>query len=51
MGLNPKKTFISRKVKAKQLRAAKKAEEVFDRQSHKLQRNRHKAKSRKKAMY
>jgi len=51
LGLNPKAAFISRKLKAKQLRAAKKAEEAFDRQSHKLQRNRQKAKSRKKANY
>ena len=51
LGLNPKKAFISRKLKAKQLRAAKKAEDAFDRQSHKLQRNRHKSKSKKKANY
>ena len=51
LGLTPKQVFVSRKLKAKQSRAAKRAEEVFDKQSHKLQQGRHKAKSRQKARY
>ena len=51
LGLRGKAAFLSRKLKAKQGRAAKRAEEVYEKQTTKLSRGRQKAKARRKAAY
>ena len=51
LGLRGKQAFLSRKLKAKQGRAAKRAEEVYERQATKLSKGRQKAKAKRKAQY
>ena len=51
LGLRGKAAFLSRKLKAKQGRAAKRAEEVYEKQTTKLSRGRQKSKARRKAAY
>jgi hypothetical protein len=51
LGLTPKEKFVSRKIKQKQTRAAKKAEDVFEKQTNKMSKGRQKVKAKKRATY